>query len=72
MSTERTITVLVDGQPQVLPAGVHLAQLVESLGHHSKAVGTAVNGLFVSRDRRKTYVLQASDAVLLFQPIGGG
>ncbi len=72
MNTGHTITVLLDGRPQVLPAGSHLAQLVESLGHGPQAVSTAVNGLFVARSQREACVLQAGDAVLLFRPIVGG
>lgn len=72
MNAEHTVTVLLDGQPRVLPAGSHLAQLVASLGHGPQAVSTAVNGLFVARSQREACVLQAGDAVLLFQPIVGG
>lgn len=67
-----TITVLLDGQPQPLPAGTALAELVAQLGHAPQAVSTAVNGLFVARGLRAARALQDGDAVLLFQPIVGG
>ncbi len=67
-----TITVLLDGQPQPLPAGTSLAEFVAQLGRASDAVSTAVNGLFVARGQRAACVLLAGDAVLLFQPIVGG
>lgn len=72
MNAAATLTVQVDGQPHVLPAGSTLAGLVASLGHAPAAVSTAVNGLFVARGAREARVLQAGDAVLLFKPIVGG
>jgi thiamine biosynthesis protein ThiS len=35
-------------------------------------VATSVNGVFVPRTQRGSFVLQMGDAVLLFQPIVGG
>ncbi len=72
MNARLLITVRLDGQPHALPAGTTLAALVASLGQAPQAVGTAVNGLFVPRAQREACVLQADDAVLLFQPIVGG
>lgn len=72
MSHAPTVTVRLDGQPCVLPAGLDLAGLVARLGHAPGAVGTAVNGLFVPRAQRADRVLQAGDEVLLFQAIVGG
>ena len=70
---ERTLIALtLDGKAHPVPAGSNLATLVESLGHPPNKVSTAVNGLFVARDRRDACVLQDGDAVLLFQPIVGG
>jgi sulfur carrier protein len=71
MSTD-TITVQLDGRPVPLTAGTTLAELVEQLGHAPQGVSTAVNGLFVARSQRASCLLQADDAVLLFQPIVGG
>jgi len=67
-----TITVQLDGRPVPLAAGTTLATLVEQLGHAPQGVSTAVNGLFVARGQRAGCLLQADDAVLLFQPIVGG
>ena len=66
------IEVRLDQQPQRLPAGTTLAQLVERLGHAPAAVGTALNGRFVPRAERPAHALADGDAVLLFQPIVGG
>jgi sulfur carrier protein len=64
--------ITLDGKPHPVPAGSTLGALVESLGHAPNKVSTAVNGLFVPRGQRDACVLQAGDAVLLFQPIVGG
>lgn len=66
------MTILLGGRPHELPSGTPLAELVASLGHAPNGVGTAVNGVFVQRDRRGECALRAGDAVLLFQPIVGG
>jgi sulfur carrier protein len=72
MNEATLIDVLLNKQPHAVPTGSTLAALVEVLGHAPNQVTTAVNGLFVARDRRGQQVLQPGDAVLLFQPIVGG
>ena len=72
MTEVAVIPLLFDGRPHAAPVGATLADLVASLGHAPNKVTTAVNGMFVARDQRDTCVLQAGDAVLLFQPIVGG
>ena len=66
------LAVTLDGQPHAVAAGTTLAALVESTGHAPNKVSTAVNGMFVAREKREARVLQEGDAVLLFQPIVGG
>ncbi|HEX6704750.1 MAG TPA: sulfur carrier protein ThiS [Albitalea sp.] len=66
------IELLLDNRPHRVAAGTTLAVLVGQLGHQPRDVGTALNGRFVPRDERAASVLQAGDAVLLFQPIVGG
>ena len=66
------IALTLDGKPYSAPAGSSLAALVDSLDHAPNKVSTAVNGIFVPRDRRETCLLHEGDAVLLFQPIVGG
>ena len=72
MNETALIDVLLDKRPHPVPVGSTLAALVAALGHAPNQVTTAVNGLFVARDRREHRVLQPGDAVLLFQPIVGG
>jgi sulfur carrier protein len=63
------IDVALDGRPHRVRCGTTLAT---QLGHEPQQVTTAVNGTFVRREERGGCVLQAGDAVLLFQPIVGG
>lgn len=72
MKAADAITVVLDGQPQLLPAGTTLAGLVALLGHAPAGVSTAVNGVFVPRAQRDHRALVDADALLLFQPIVGG
>ena len=66
------ITIQLDGRPYEVHEGCTLAALVEALGHTANAVGTAVDGVFVPRDRRADLALREGAAVLFFQPIVGG
>lgn len=72
MSDEQEMDVALDDRPHRVRRGTTLAMLVSELGHRPEQVTTAVNGTFVRRDERAGCVLQAGDAVLLFQPIVGG
>lgn len=72
MNGQEEIEVALDGSRRRVPRGTTLAMLVGELGHRPEQVTTAVNGSFVRRDQRADCVLQAGDAVLLFQPIVGG
>jgi sulfur carrier protein len=71
-TTTPTIALTLDGEPRQVAAGSTLGALVDSLGHASNRVSTAVNGMFVPRGQRPQCVLRDGDAVLLFRPIVGG
>ena len=49
-----------------------LAELLNSLGHESTAVATALNGVFVPLAERESNLLQAEDAVEIIAPMAGG
>ncbi|HWI80837.1 sulfur carrier protein ThiS [Ramlibacter sp.] len=72
MDESAELEVALDGRAHRVPRGTTLAALVGQLGHQPEQVTTAVNGTFVRREARAGCVLQAGDAVLLFQPIVGG
>ena len=65
-----TITIMLNGEPQHLPA-MTLAAFVSLIGEAS-SLATAVNGEFVARDARAAYQLKEGDEVMTFQPITGG
>ena len=67
-----TLPVLVNGLPQTVPAGTSLADWLHAQHPPVQAVATAVNGMFVARERRAQQVLQPGYSVTTFQPIVGG
>ena len=66
------IPISLDGQPHAVALGTTLSALLASLDKLPQSVATSVNGVFVPRTQRGSFVLQKGDAVLLFQPIVGG
>lgn len=65
-----TIKIILNGEPQQLPA-MTLAAFVSLIGEPA-SLATAVNGEFVARDVRAAYQLKEGDEVMTFQPITGG
>ena len=70
--TEEPLQVNVNGCIQAVPEACTLADLVDRLGHAPESFATAVNGEFVARGRRATWVLNDGDNVQCFQAIVGG
>jgi sulfur carrier protein len=66
------LTVRVNGQPQTVASGTTLADWLQAQQQPAQGVATAVNGVFVARERRAQQVLQAGDSITTFQPIVGG
>ncbi|MDO5667141.1 MAG: sulfur carrier protein ThiS [Alcaligenaceae bacterium] len=72
------ITVKVNGEDKQLPEGTDLSQLIEILQQEAgqepdpSLVATAVNEVFIPRQQRAEYILQAQDEVFTFSPITGG
>jgi sulfur carrier protein len=64
--------ITLNGQPQTLPAGTTLADLIAASTAEPLSLATAVNGEFVPREARAQVWLRDGDAVLTFQPITGG
>lgn len=69
---ETTIDITVNGEARQVASGASVADLVSTLADTPVAVATAVNGDFVARSARADRVLQAGDALFVFQPITGG
>lgn len=75
-AVDSPIAITLNGAPCHVGAGTRLGEL---LGQHPEtatlaadAYASAVNGAFVPRARRERQVLQAGDAVTVFQAIVGG
>ncbi len=64
--------IFVNGAATPCESGCTLAQLLDQLGLPSDQCATAINGVFVPRDRRTHTVLQQEDQVMTFEPITGG
>lgn len=70
--TAERITVLVNGEPQTLPAGSTLQSLMMSAGFPEQGVAVAVNRTVIPRSAHATHVLQDGDALDVVQAVGGG
>ena len=66
------ILITVNGEPQSVPLGASLADVITHAQLAAEAVATAVNGEFVPRNDRVTRALLTGDAVFTFQAITGG
>lgn len=55
-----------------LPTPATVADALKHPALHAEHVATALNGLFVPRERRDHQVLQHGDTLLCFQAITGG
>ena len=66
------ILITVNGEPQSVPLGASLADVITRAQLAAEAVATAVNSEFVPRNDRVARALLAGDAVFTFQAITGG
>ncbi|MDO9357790.1 MAG: sulfur carrier protein ThiS [Polaromonas sp.] len=66
------ITITLNGEPQHVPAGSMLADVLAANGQPAASFASAVNGDFVARDARASTALSEGDAVFIFQAITGG
>ena len=64
--------ILLNGVPVTGAEGLSLAELLARLGEPADAVATALNGSFVSRERRGELRLACGDRINLFKAIVGG
>lgn len=62
----------VNGEPQEVPAGCTVAELVERLGLTGRKLAVAVNRDVVPRSGFSTRALEAGDRVEILEAVGGG
>lgn len=64
--------VIVNGQPQDVPAGLTVRELIERVGLAESACAAEVNRELVPRRDQAEHRLQAGDHVELVTLVGGG
>ena len=64
--------ITVNGDAQVVPAGLSVAGLLQHLGLADRRLAVEVNQAIVPRSAHGSHLLAEGDAVELVQAIGGG
>jgi len=72
MDSASQITIVVNGKPYQLPPSSTLEQLITHMGLDGKLMGVAVNGEFVSRQKRNSYTISDGDTIEILSPVSGG
>ena len=62
----------VNQQPQAWREALSVATVLAEQGRAAGAVATALNGVFVPRQRREQTLIRPGDELTLIQPITGG
>ena len=63
---------IINGEPQSLPAPVTVAALLEARGLAGKRVAVEKNGEIVARSRHAETLLAAGDRIEIVVAVGGG
>lgn len=66
------ITVSINDQPQQLPAGSTVSQVLQQLGYQCEEIAVAINMEFVPRSEYEERVLLERDCVEILAPVQGG
>ncbi|MBI2027758.1 MAG: sulfur carrier protein ThiS [Deltaproteobacteria bacterium] len=61
-----------NGKGVAIEIGRSLENLLEDFKYSSEHVAVAVNGTFISKDKRRRYVLCENDCVEVLSPMQGG
>lgn len=69
---EQAVQVLVNGEPQEIPAGSTVETLVEVLGLERRRIAVAINRSVVPRSSFRFHVVQAGDRIEILEAVGGG
>ncbi len=72
MDRPDTITVIVDGMAEQIPAGLTLAQLLERRGEPVKVAMAEHNGDYVPQPRLDSVWLEDGDRIEIILPAFGG
>ncbi len=66
------ISIVLNGQPRQLPAGLTVAALLEELAIKPERVAVELNRQILKREHWATTVLQSGDQVEIVHFVGGG
>lgn len=66
------ITIILNGEPQQLPASTNLMDLLRKNGLEQKQIAVEINEQIVPRSQYEVTQLQAGDRLEVIQAIGGG
>ncbi len=72
MGCDAKIDVLINGERQVVAAGVTLAGLLVDLGLEGKRLAVELNDEIVPRSQHSSWCINSGDRVEIVQAIGGG
>lgn len=67
-----SLTLSLNGNPVVVPAGATVAQLLQRSGFAERRVAVECNGAIVPRSRHNEHQLSDGDRLEIVQAIGGG
>ena len=67
-----TMTIILNGEPQQLPASTNLVDLLRKNGLEQKKIAVEINERIVPRSQYESTRLQAGDRLEVIQAIGGG
>jgi len=71
-STAHSISLQVNGEPQVCPPSTPLPQFLESLGMNPRLVAVEYNGEILHRQFWETTLLKPNDRLEIVTIVGGG
>ncbi|RMD71850.1 MAG: sulfur carrier protein ThiS [Gammaproteobacteria bacterium] len=63
---------VINGEPQELPEGITVAELIERLGLSGSRLAVEVNGAIVPKGEHERFVLSEGDRIEIVRAIGGG
>lgn len=72
MDSEREVSVTVNGEERIFPAGISVAALLNILNVPKIGVAVAVNFEVVQRQARETTRIQEGDRVEIIRAVQGG
>lgn len=64
--------VIINGKAKTIESNLSLERAIEKLQFSSQWSATAVNGTFISKKQRTSFILKDGDTIEILQPAQGG